>query len=163
MTLHVAFVEAKGELVNVTVQVLIAGVMIDTRLPALHDGPNAFDAVGRHTIADVFASAMDDRLVVVAGEASIAAVFVSVDSRASLNALPDFGAQRLGIGAIYWPRFGAPAALAHAENCRLTDSAAPRMQLLALAGAAAISGRSGPGGRSPRHWQRPAGKVRLFE
>lgn len=60
MTLHVTFVEAKGELINVTVQVLVAGVMIDTMQPALHDGPNAFDAVGRHTIADVFASAMDD-------------------------------------------------------------------------------------------------------
>lgn len=45
VALHVAFIEAKRELVNVTVQVLVACVVVDAVQAALQDGPNALNPV----------------------------------------------------------------------------------------------------------------------
>ncbi len=132
MALHVALIEAKGELINVAVQVLVAGVVIDAMQAPLQDRPNALDAVRRHVVTRVLASTVNDRLVTILAKAGIARMLVSVDGRARLDALPDFGAQRLAMGAINRARHGAPAALPHAENDRLADRPAPSMQLLAL-------------------------------
>jgi hypothetical protein len=41
----IAFVEPEGELVNVVMQMLRAGVVVDAMHPALHHGPDAFDGV----------------------------------------------------------------------------------------------------------------------
>jgi hypothetical protein len=122
--LHVAFAEPEGELVNVAMQVLVAGVMIDAMQIALQDGPDAFDAIGRDAIANVLARG--EQSVVVAAKTGVAAVLVNVDGRAQFDALPDFSAKRLGIGPVNWSRFGAPVALAHAEDNRLADRRAQR-------------------------------------
>src|SRR5579863_2700642 len=73
MPLHVALIEAERELVNVAVQVLIAGVVVDAVQTALQDRPDAFHAVRRDAIADILAGAVNDGLVlIVAMEAGIA-------------------------------------------------------------------------------------------
>src|ERR1035441_8570872 len=43
--LHVAIVQPKRELIDVALQVLRAGVVIDAMKPALQDGPEALNAV----------------------------------------------------------------------------------------------------------------------
>src|SRR5436190_13971093 len=60
MPLHVAFIQAERELVNVAMQVLVAGVVIDAMQAALENCQNAFDAVRRHAVASIFSSAVND-------------------------------------------------------------------------------------------------------
>lgn len=93
--LYVALVEPKRELVNVAVQVLITGVVIDAVQSALQNGPNALNPVRRHAIIPhILARGVNDGLVlVVAGETNIAVMLVGVDHCARLDALPDFHAQ----------------------------------------------------------------------
>jgi hypothetical protein len=78
MVLDVAFVQAERKFVNVTVQTLRAGVMIDADQPALQYGKDAFDAVRRHVFANIFASAVIHRVVVVSREvnARVCAAFM---------------------------------------------------------------------------------------
>src|SRR3990170_2950484 len=82
--LHVSIVEAKRELVDVAAQVLAAGVMVDAMHTTLEQRPHAFDAVGAHVAAHVFAAAVVNRLM--AEEQAIKAVvgrrLVSVERRA---------------------------------------------------------------------------------
>src|SRR5579862_141025 len=134
MPLHVALIQPERELVNVAMQVLVAGVVIDAMQATLQDSPNALNTVGRHAIVpDVLASAMNDGFVlVVAVQSGIAAVLIGMDRRARLDALANFHAQRLGIGAVNGPRYRAPAAFAHAENRRLADRTASRVQLFVI-------------------------------
>jgi hypothetical protein len=132
--LYVALVEAKRELVNIAMQVLVAGVVIDAVQTALQHRPDALNAVRRHAvIPDVLARAVNDGFVlVIAAEANVATMIVGMDCCARLDALADFHAQRLGIGSIHGPRHGASAALAHAENGRLADRTATGAQFLAF-------------------------------
>jgi hypothetical protein len=58
MALDVALVQSEREFVNVAVQMLRAGVMIDANQAALQDSKDALDAVGCHILANVFASAV---------------------------------------------------------------------------------------------------------
>jgi hypothetical protein len=50
---HVAIVQTEGELVNVAVQVLRTGVMVDAVHPAFHHRPNALDRVRIHVACTV--------------------------------------------------------------------------------------------------------------
>jgi hypothetical protein len=77
----VAFVQAERKFVNVAVEMLLAGVMIDAINAALHDCKNALDPVRGHAIADVFALAVIDRIVIEgqASNANIRASLVRVD------------------------------------------------------------------------------------
>jgi hypothetical protein len=45
---HVAIVQAKGEFVNVAMQMLRAGMMVDAVHPALHHRPNRLNRVRVH-------------------------------------------------------------------------------------------------------------------
>lgn len=132
--LHVPFIEAERELVNVTMQVLVAGVVIDAVQATLRDRPNALDAVRRHAVIPrIFASAVNDGfMLLIVPEPRIAAMLVRVDGCTGFNALPDFRAQRLAIGPVNGSRHGAPAAFPHAQYDRLADTAATGMQLLTL-------------------------------
>ena len=62
--LHVPFVQTESELVNVTAQMLRAGVMIDAVNPALHYRPNAFDAVGVDAVPGILTRTVVHRLMV---------------------------------------------------------------------------------------------------
>ena len=64
VALHVALIQAERELVNVATKVLLAGVVVDADQAALHDREHAFDAVGGHAVADVFAFAVVDGFVI---------------------------------------------------------------------------------------------------
>ena len=60
---HVAVVKAEGELINVPAQVLLARMVIYAVQTSLQDGPNTFNAIGRHAAPHVLARLMIDRLV----------------------------------------------------------------------------------------------------
>src|SRR4051812_43264700 len=53
---YVPLVQPKRKLIDVTAQVLRAGVMVDTVQPTLQDGPNALDAVRVSRTTGVLAS-----------------------------------------------------------------------------------------------------------
>jgi hypothetical protein len=78
-----AVVQPERKFVNVAVQMLRAGVMVDSYQPALQDGKDAFDAIGCRLAANVFASAVIDRIVVVSREvnARVCAAFSALDAR----------------------------------------------------------------------------------
>src|SRR5271169_3609785 len=93
---------------------------------ALEDGPDRFDAVDRHVVADVLTRPMIDGLVLIVeiSQARIATPFIRVDSRAKLNVIQDREFECSGIRSIYRHRLGPSAALAHAEHDRLVHTAA---------------------------------------
>jgi len=61
---HVAVVQPEGEFIDVTAQMLLAGVMVDADQAALENREHALDVVGRNAVADVFAGAVVDGLVI---------------------------------------------------------------------------------------------------
>jgi hypothetical protein len=63
VALHVAGVQAKGELVNVAVKVLPAGVVVDAMESTTEDGPHGFDAVRVRVAPHVFLGRVVDDLV----------------------------------------------------------------------------------------------------
>jgi hypothetical protein len=63
MVLDIALVQPERKFIDVAVQMLRTGVMIDADQPALQDGKDAFDAVRRHVFANIFASAVIDGIV----------------------------------------------------------------------------------------------------
>jgi hypothetical protein len=58
VALHIAIVQAERELIHIAVKMLWAGVVIDAVQAALHNGPNAFDAVRGNIVADILAVAV---------------------------------------------------------------------------------------------------------
>lgn len=131
---HVAVVEAERELADVAVQMLRAGVVIDTMDAALHDRPHAFDPVGVNTVADVFARAVVDALVGVEQpvEPEVSAVLVRVERRAGLNVAVDRPVKGVGRRVGDHASLGASASLSHPQHGSLADRAAPGIELLAL-------------------------------
>ena len=65
MTLHRPVVKPESETHRRIFQMFFAGVMIDAVQSAFQDGPYAFDIICAHAIADIFASRMIYRLVLV--------------------------------------------------------------------------------------------------
>jgi hypothetical protein len=61
--------------------------MIDANESALQDGEDTFDAVGRHIFANIFASAVVDRIVVESRMVNpgVCATFVRVQCRANFD------------------------------------------------------------------------------
>lgn len=134
MVLDVALVEPERKFVNVTVQVLRAGVMIDAYQAAFQDGKDAFDAVCRHVAADIFAGAVTDGFVVEAhaAQGAISGMFVGMKNRTCFDIRADFRADRLriGVGNVLGP--SSAASLTHAENGFLAGPASSSMKLLVL-------------------------------
>lgn len=81
---HVAVIEAERELVNVAAKMLRAGVVINADQPALHDREHGLDAIRSHAVADVFAVAVIDGVVVEkqTADASVGKMLVGVQRRA---------------------------------------------------------------------------------
>src|SRR5258708_38401358 len=77
MPLHIALIEPESELVNVPAKMLRADMVEGAVNAAFQDGPDAFDAVGRNAIANVFAGLVVDRFVRERpSQAAIAAVLI---------------------------------------------------------------------------------------
>ena len=92
MALHIAVVKPEREFVHIAVQVLFAGMVIDAVQAALQHRPDAFDAIGRYAIPDIFARAVVVSLVLIEHrtDAEIAAVFIGVDGRSRFHIGVDF-------------------------------------------------------------------------
>jgi hypothetical protein len=102
---------------------LLAGMVIDTDQAALENCEHAFDAVGCHAVANIFALTVIDG-VVIEGQASdtnIGASFVRVNGRTDLDVLQDRVLDCLRVRAADRHGDGTTAALAHAENWRLAE------------------------------------------
>ena len=86
---HVAIVQPERELVDVAAKVFRAGVMINAVKPTLQNGENAFHAVRRHVIADVFSRTVIDGVVLETGsaDAMIDAALIGMQGCACLNVL----------------------------------------------------------------------------
>ena len=130
MMLDVAFIEPERELINVAVQMLRADMVERAVNAALKNGKDAFDAVCRHVVADELGCAVVDRFMGEAGEATIGRKFIGMDRRAGFDMLADFIVDYVVVGCLDWHGARAPAPLAHSEDGRLADRAAPGVQLL---------------------------------
>jgi len=91
MVLYVAFIEPKRELINVTIKVLWAGVVIDADQAALHNREDTLDPVRGHVVADKFASAVIDRFVVEGKslDAVVGTGLIRIEHGAGLDHLTD--------------------------------------------------------------------------
>jgi len=131
----IAVAETKCELADVAVQMLRAGVMIDTVQAALKQREHTLDPVRGNIAPDVFASAVVDALVLVEqpADAGVDASFVSVNSRADLNMAMD-EADRISGTDRRADLCLDPAALAFAtgDDGRLADSAPTALEALRL-------------------------------
>ncbi len=78
MVLNVSFVQPESKFVNVAVQVLRAGVVINADQSALENGENAFDPVCSYIVANVFAVTVVDGRMLIARmlDADVSAEFV---------------------------------------------------------------------------------------
>src|SRR5574337_174155 len=87
MILHVAVVQAEGKFINIAIKMLDANVVIDADQAALENGEDAFNAIGSHVIANVFARTVIDRRMIVARafKSGVYAEFVSVHRRANID------------------------------------------------------------------------------
>lgn len=87
MATYIAVPEPKGELSNIAVQVLGAGMVIDAVNAPLEDRENALNSVRGDIAPDILASAVVDRFMLVEqpSNAVVDRAFVGVDRRADLN------------------------------------------------------------------------------
>jgi hypothetical protein len=131
MNFDVAFVQPERKFVNVSAKMLLAGMVVNADDPALENRENALNAVRRDIIADIFTSAVIDRIVIECGaDARIRAGFVRVQGRTCLNMLMYGGLDGFPIGAADRHRYSASTTLAHSKNRRLADRATARFELL---------------------------------
>ena len=132
MTLHIAIVQAEGELVNVPIQMLRAYLMINAVDSALHDCPHGFDAVGAHLAAHVFASAVIHGIVFETGRIHVfvSAVVVGIQRRSGRDVVVYLLLQAGGIGSRNGIGDRAAIAFTHSNDSGLTDGAATSIQLL---------------------------------
>lgn len=134
MVLDVAFVQSKRKLVNIAVKMLRAGVMIDANQPALQDGKDAFDAIGRRLAANVFARAVIDGIVdkTNIADTRVRAAFVGMQGRSGLDMPVNGALDRFFIRRLDWHSDRTTATLSHAKHGRLADRAAPGLEFLGL-------------------------------
>jgi hypothetical protein len=134
MVLDVAFVQPERKFVNVAVQMLRAGVMIDADQPALQDGKDAFDAVRRHVFANIFATTVIDGVVDKADfpDTRVRAAFVGMQGRSDLNMPVNSGLDRFFIRCLDRHGDRATAALTHTKHRHLADWTAPGLEFFGL-------------------------------
>src|ERR1700688_4777362 len=136
VTRHVAVIAAERKFIDVGAKVFWAGVVIDADQAPLHDSENGLDTVRCHAVADVFAVAVIDGVVVKkqSADTSVRKMLVSVQRRSDFDVLNDGIGDCPGVGRIDLDRFGAPtfAALFQSKHRRLADRAATQIQLLVL-------------------------------
>lgn len=134
MPSYVAIIQAKGELVNVAVQMLFAGVVIDADQAAPHHREDAFDAVRGHAIPHVFARAVANRFMFEAGfvDARIDRSLIRVQCRAPFDILANLRLDRLFVRLLDRHGDRLAATFPHRQHRGLAHRAAPGLQLLVL-------------------------------
>jgi hypothetical protein len=134
MVFDVAFVQPERKFVNVAVQMLRAGVLIDANQAALQDGKDAFNPVRCHVIADIFACAVIDRIVDKANiaDARVRAPFVGMQGRTHFDMPVNGGLDGFFIRSFDWHSNRATATLTHTKHGRLAHWAATRLESLGL-------------------------------
>jgi hypothetical protein len=134
MIFDVSFIQTKRKFIDVAAKMFLARMVIDAIDAALHDRKNALDAVCSHVIADIFTLAVIDHIVIErqASNTNIGTSFVSMDSRSEFDILQNRGLDRFCVRASDGHGNGAPAALAHSKDWRLTNGATASLELFAL-------------------------------
>jgi hypothetical protein len=130
--LHVPFVEAEGEFINVAAKMLFAGVMVDANQPALHDRENALRAVRGHAVADELAFTVIDRFVFKehTADSCICSGLVGMQDRSDFHMPMNFGLDGSRVRVRNRRCDGPAASLAHPKNRGLADSAAAGLEFL---------------------------------
>src|SRR4051812_27934414 len=128
--LHIAFVQAESELIDVAVRMLWADMVKCAVNAALENGEETFDTVRRHVASNELGSPMIDRLMGKSIEALICRELISMDCRAEFNVLPDFIMDPVAVCRLDRCSAGPPATLPHSQNGGFPYRTAPGMQLL---------------------------------
>ena len=130
VSFDVAFVQPECEFVNVAIQVLRAGVMVDAMQPTLHYSPDRLYAVRGDVPAHIFTRAMVDSLAVKEQpvQSVVGGGFVGVERRAGFDVGMDGAVQCRCINVRDMHSDGAPATLTHSEDGGLSHSATPFIQ-----------------------------------
>lgn len=135
MMAHVAVIEAEGELVDVAVQMLGAGVMINADQAPLHHRKDALDPVRGDVAAHIFARAVVDALMGVeqAADRVVDGALVGVDDRARRNiAIGEAHSAARRNGRVDLCPDAARIALATSDDGGLADRTATESETLAL-------------------------------
>ena len=132
--LYIAIVQAEGELIDVALQVLRAGVMVDAMQPALQDGPYALNAVGRDWPAREFASPVVYCVMVEeqSTEIVVRSVLIGVDLGADFNRAMDFVLDSAKGRVRYDHGHSLTTTRAQAKDGGLTYGATARVELFPL-------------------------------
>src|SRR6185503_15579718 len=132
VNLHVPFVQAKRELIDVAVQVLFACRVIDTVYAALHHSPHALYAVRVDRAAPEDTRAMVDGAMLEQEpvKAAIASVLIGVDRGANFDVIEDRLLNGAKLVALNRERFCVAAPLAHPKNGDFPNGAPALFQLL---------------------------------
>ena len=130
--LHVSFIEAEGEFVNIAAKMLFAGVVINADQTAFENCENAFNAVRGHGVADKLSFAVIDGIMIEkhAADASICPGFVGMQGRADFHMPINFGLDRSGVRVRNCLGDSPAATFAYPENCGLADCATAGLELL---------------------------------
>src|SRR5208282_1230386 len=131
----VAFVQPKGELVQIAAKMLAAHAVVNAVVAAFQDCPDALNRVRVGRASRILASRVIDRIVTVEqpvqpGEHQ---VLISIELRPEFDVVMD--ALRCLLQTALWHRgreSSACAALPHSQNGSLAHGAAPSLELLVL-------------------------------
>src|SRR5574337_920292 len=132
MAFHVAHIQAKRELVNVAMQMLLGNLMIDAIDAALQNSPDAFDAVRADAVLTVLSRCVIDAIVAKeqAIKPDVARGFVAEDRRANFHVGMDRALDGNGIGRVHGHRYGTSTAFTDAQHGSLADTATSSPQFL---------------------------------
>lgn len=132
VVLHVADIQTEGELVNVSLQMFVAGMVIDAVQSALQDGPDALNTVRADIASYKFFRAMVDRLMLKEQPAQrvVAAMLISINLRPWLNVGVDHFVNGWPIRVFNWHRYRIATPFSDTKHGRLTDRAAPLPEFL---------------------------------
>lgn len=129
---HVSIIQAEGEFINVAMQVLRAGMMVDAVHPALHYRPNALDRVRVDSAPAVFPGAMVHGFMAEkqSANSSVSGCLISHKLRTNLYVLKNSTLQALFIYVGNRIGDGASTALSEADYSRLADRSASGAEFL---------------------------------
>ena len=98
----IAFIQVKGKLVDIQMQVLLAHLVVDTLVSTLDQGPQGLQAVGVNVALDILSLAvLNDIMLIDKGiETIIGTEVIGVNGRAGFNRLTDLTLQGL-LGRVF--------------------------------------------------------------
>lgn len=130
----VASVQTEGSFIDVPAKVLRADMVPDTVNTPLEDSPNRLDTIRVRRAANVLLAGMVYGFVAEekAVQVAVSAKLIGVELRPDFDIGMDDALDRVAVHGVEHKGLGSSAlpALLHADNRRLTDAPAPRLELL---------------------------------